>query len=188
MKKIALLIIFTSLMSSCTRQNPDSDSLESFLKDRNAVGNFLSKSFATLPEGASLTKLSENKKPYDGTFPGDSQIRSVVAHKQWSSRSSYFFSLNLSDAMLASLDQSRSVTMIAAQLLNHYFGGLSSLGFQNTGSPNNLIEYPVQYASNTWFKEPGNNITIFGSVYVNIENKTALVDLKVSEVYQDINK
>jgi hypothetical protein len=171
------------MTTSCSHHSRSSYSLESFLKDRNAIGNFLNKSFTVLPEGATLTTLSEKQKAFDATFPGDSHIRNVVKRQLWSCHSGYFFTLNLSETMLSSHDQSSSITMTATQLLNHFFSGLSNYGFRNKGTPADRTEFPLQYASNTWFKENSNSISIFGSVYVNREDKTALIVVNISEVY-----
>ena len=173
MKKYILLIIATLLIISCRQK---------------AVGQFLSNSFTILPVGTSLTQLNANKKAFNGTSPGDDHIRSVVKRQRWTSHSSYFFTLTLSDAMISGQNQNHTETMTATQLLNHFFGGLNNFGFRNMGSESVLTENTIQYTSNTWFKEPGSNISIFGSVYVDIENKTALIDLKISEYYEQVRK
>lgn len=183
MKKTILLIILVCTITSCKRNSPNTYSLESFLRDRIAIGGFLKNSFTSLPEGISFTELSSKHKPFDRTFPGDDHIRSVVKRQRWTGHSNHSFTLNLSDDFLSLHNQNNSNTMTATQLLNHFFAGLRNLGFRNMGSPGVLMEHPIQYASNTWFKEHSNNISIFGTIYVDIEQKTALIDLKISEIY-----
>ncbi|MBZ0256644.1 hypothetical protein K8I31_11315, partial [bacterium] len=116
------------------------------------------------------------------SFPGNKHILNVLMKKQWTSHSSCHFTLELSDSILTLADQRKSSTMIATKLLNHYFSGLSKYGFRNQGSPSGLISENVQYAGNVWFKD-NNNISIFGNVYVNLNDKSALVSMSISEKY-----
>jgi len=183
MKRIVLLITLPFIITSCSNRTSRSYSLESFLKDRYAARSFLEKSFAAIPEGTSLTKLSRKKDPFDADYPGDAHIRSVVRRQPWTSHSHYQFTLDLSEAMLASHNQGGSDTMVATELLNHFFAGLVRLGFRNQGSPNTLLTDPVRYANNVWYKEHSNNISISGSVFVAIKDRAALVVVDVSEVY-----
>ena len=183
MKKLFFLIMLIVITISCSNHSRRSYSLSPFLKDRNATRDYLNRSFISVPEGAYLTKLSNKKHPFRANWPGDSHIRNVAKRQQWSSHGHHHFTLDLSEALLSSHEQGNSNIMTAARLLNHYFAGLSNLGFRNMGSPHVLSSYPVQYASNAWFKEHRSNISIVGSVYVDIEEKTALVAVDISEVY-----
>ena len=183
MKRLFLLIILIAITTSCSNHSGRSYALSSFLKDRNATRGYLERSFMVVPEGASLTKLSEKQDTFGANWPGDSHIRNVVKRQPWSGRSHYHFTLDLSEALLSSHEQGNSNTMTAVQLLNHYFAGLSNLGFRNEGSAHVLSSHPIQYASNKWFKEHRNNILIIAGVYVDIEDKTALVVVDISEVY-----
>ncbi len=178
---VTAALLFIMIFS--LNRTPRSYSLESFLKDRYAARSFLEKSFAVIPEGASLTKLSKKQDAFDADYPGDAHIRSVVKRQRWTSHSHYQFTLDLSEAMLSSHNQGSSDTMVATELLNHFFAGLSKLGFRNQGSPNTLLTDPVRYASNVWYKEHSNNISISGSVFVAIKDRAALVVVDISEVY-----
>lgn len=183
MKRIVLLTTVAFIMTSCSKRSPQPYSLDAFLKDRNAAMSFLQKSFAVMPEGATLTKLSAKSRAFDANFPGDDHIRGVVRRQRWTSHSHYQFSMDLSEAMLSHQDQGNSATMAATELLDHFFAGLNGLGFRNSGSPNALLSDSVQYSSNSWFKEGSNNISIVGSVFVSVKDRTALVVVNISEVY-----
>ncbi|MHC4741006.1 MAG: hypothetical protein ACYS8Z_03795 [Planctomycetota bacterium] len=143
----------------------------------------MQKSFAAIPEGASLTKLSAKRRAFDANSPGDDHIRSVVKRQRWTSHGNYQFSMDLSEAMLSYRNQGNSGTMVATKLLDHFFAGLNGLGFRNSGSPNALLTDSVQYSSNSWFKEGSSNISIFGSVFVSRKDRTALVVVNISELY-----
>jgi hypothetical protein len=182
---IACIVVIAALlfiMIFCLNRTPRPNSLESFLKDRYAAGSFLEKSFTVMPEGASLTETSK-KHAFDADFPGEAHVRSVVKRQRWIGHSHYQFRLNLSEAMLSSHNQASSKTMVAEDLLNHFFAGLSKLGFRNLGSPF-TSSYPIPNASNVWYRENSNNISINGSVWVAIKERMAVVVVDISEVYE----
>jgi hypothetical protein len=183
MKNLAISILVALTVCSCSREKNDSYSVSDFLSDRNAVLNYLSDSFTQPLEGTEMTDLSAKAKPLDPRFPGDEHIRSVLKRQRWAGHKQYHFALDLSDAILSSTDQGSSNTMVATRILDHYFSGLSKCGFRNQGSPNVLVDDDIQYAGNVWYREGSNNISVFGTVYVDRNEKSALVVMNLSEIY-----
>ena len=135
-----------------------------------------------LPEGASLKTPVDGVNALDVNWPGNALITSVEKHQPWKKHSHYDFVLDLNDTDLFSYNQTGSYTMTAAILLDYYFLGLIDLGFKDTGEPRTLLYYPVQFISNTWFKE-NCNITVTGNIYINVEDKKALVAVDIYEIY-----
>jgi len=83
---------------------------------------------------------------------------------------------------LVSYTQNASYTTTASILLDYYFSGLVDLGYKTADELHTMIFYPAQFASRTWFNQFC-NIIITGSVYINVEYKTAMVAVDISEIY-----
>ena len=197
MYKRILPVLLAFLSISCSSWNREYCSVTEFLDDRGEVREYITKSFAQCPEGATLSSISESARGmtsssiekksrnvrFNSNFPGDEHIRKVVKNRHWMNQSNYILSLDLNDSMLSSANQNNSETMTGTQLLDFYFSGLSELGYRNQGSPSCLLMDHIQYAGNVWFKEGSNNISIFGDVYVSLKEKKAVIVVKISERY-----
>ena len=153
------------------------------MKETYKTRDFLKKSLSSIPEGANLKTPAEQVSSLEVNWPGDALVKSVENSQTWKKHSDYHFVLDLTDTDLFSYNQTGSYTMTAAILLHYYFGKLEDLGFEKTAEPYTLLYYPIQFISNTWFKK-NCNITVTGSIYINIEDKTALVAVDVYEIYQ----
>ena len=179
--KIVLLIIVLSNIS-CSKQSTIPFQPDSFLKEVYVVRNFLKKSLSSFPEGASLKTPADGINVLDVNWPGKALVANVEENKPWKSHAHYHFVLDLGNTELFSYSQNDSYTMTASILLDNYFSSLQKINFRPAGEVHTLLFYPVQFASNTWFKE-NCNITITASVYVNVEFKNALIMVDTSEIY-----
>ena len=182
MKSRGLLLILAVLNISCATQRLRPVSPDSFLKMTYDTRNFLKRSLSLVPEGAYLKTDAEGVRVLDVNWPGDAFITCVEENQPWKSHAHYNFVLDLGETDLFKYSQNDSYTMTAAILLDHYFSGLEGLGFRQAGEPQTRLFYPVQFISNTWFKT-NCNITVVGSIYINIEDRKALVAADISEIY-----
>lgn len=182
MKKFLLSIGIVLVACSCYRRHAGY-SVSDFLTDRNNVLSCLSESLAQAPQGAELSQISAMQPRLNPSIPGDKHIISVIKRQRWTGGTTHHVSLDLSDALLSSTDQGSSSTNTATKILYHYFSGLSRFGFRSGGSPGGGWDGRMLFAENTWFKEGSNNILIFGHVYVDPKDKTALVVMDLSEWY-----
>jgi hypothetical protein len=182
MKNIITFLILAVLNTGCTSQISKPLSPDSFLKESYDTRDFLKRSLSSAPKEAYFKTDAGGVKALDVNWPGDAIIKSVEENQPWKNHSHYNFTLDISDTDLFSYNQTNSYSMTAVILLDYYFSGLADLGFINTGEPHTQLFYPIQFISNTWFKQ-NCNIIVVGSVYINIENKTALVAVDISEIY-----
>ena len=180
-KLIILSMVFLNI--SCSNESSKRFSADSFLKETYTTREFLKKSLSSIPEGATLKTPADKVSSLDVNWPGDTLISSVEKNQPWKKHSDYHFVLDLNKTDLFSYNQTGSYTMTAAILLDFYFGKLEDLGFVKTDEPYTLLYYPIQFISNTWFKA-NCNITVTGNIYINIEDKIALVSVDVYEIYQ----
>jgi hypothetical protein len=180
-KIIFLIIVISSI--SCSKQTVVPFPPDSFLKEVYVVRSFLKRSLSSLPKGVSLKTPADGVNALDVNWPGKALISDVEENKPWKSHAHYHFVLDLGNTELVSYSQSDSYTMTASILLDYYFSSLEKNNFKPAGEVQTFLLYPVQFASNTWFREDC-NITVTASIYVNIEYKNAFIAVDTSEIYQ----
>ena len=183
MKNKIIGLVFVLLNISCATQEIIPVNPEPFLKDSYEARSFLKRSLSSVPKGITIVTPTNKVNVLDVNWPGDALVAKVSESLPWKNHSHYDFMLDLSDIDMMSYNQTESVAMTASVLLDYYFSKLVNIDFKVAGQNHTFLHHPIQYASNTWFKE-GYNITITGSVYINVEYKNALIAADISEIFE----
>ncbi len=183
MKNKLFVLIFILLNISCATKEIIPVNPEPFLKDCYEARSFLKRSLSSVPKGITIVTPANKADVLDINWPGESLVADVSENLPWKKHTHYNFILDLSDIDLMSYNQTDSTAMTASVLLDYYFARLASKEFKVAGLHNTFIYHPIQFASNTWFKEQY-NIIITGSVLVNVEYKNALVTADISEIFE----
>jgi hypothetical protein len=152
-----------------------SSRLQDFLRTRTSAYRALQERASSLPAGVTLVSPRTERGPLESlSFPPDSHIEGVVRSSTWTSNGSFQLLLNLEDAAIPPGKQGNSETMAASALLEHFFGGLTGVGFHGNGS-GGAGGGGVQSANGRWFLDDERNIEIDGVVFVAPESKRAIV-------------
>jgi hypothetical protein len=162
----------------------ESPRLDAFLRTREAVYQSFRDRYASLPQGVkSGPDLWKVGFLDDSLILDDSQIRGAVLRRTWNDGTRFLFYLTLDENALV-IEKEGDSDITAKALFDHYFGGLTDLGFR----VKDLHVGGDRFAQNvtcSWEFDKQQSLQNQAEVVVDLESKRAMVEGRIQERFEE---
>jgi hypothetical protein len=161
----------------------ESPRLDAFLRTRESVYQLFRLRYASLPRGARSGPEPFGKEFLVDSVPRASQIKDALLRQQWFNGARFVFYLSLDEKSLVTEKQG-DTEITAKELFDHYFGGLTDLGFRMK----DLHVGGDRFAQNvtcSWEFDEQLSVQSQSEVLVDLESKRAMVEGRIREQFEE---